>query len=506
MIILFILYNKKHKGYRLDNTTKMKKVAIAFLVGLTLVLHLFTACDGMDDNYSSNPNLRLDFSTDTLSFDTVFATVGSTTRQLMIYNRNNEPLNIESILLASGGNTGFRLNVDGRKGDAFNRIGILEKDSLYVFVEVTVDPSDADQPLLLEDSIVFTVNGIQQSVVLEAYGQNVNLYKGGHTFDTDTHLTSTRPYLVYDSLVVAPGATLSIAPGVTFYMHDKANLVVYGTLKSEGRQEAPVVFRGDRLDFILNDILPYDRTPGQWGGIFFKAESFDNVMQHTIVRNGTTGLTFLTSTPDRPKMTVNHSQITNMDGNLFSAINCNIEIANTELSNATGAVAALIGGDYRFTHCTLANYMSLRPRNDTILSLVLSNILPDKQPCSLKAVFENSIIDGSYKEELLLSPGGGAPFDYLFNACVLKTKEKGDAHYPQSILVKQSPSFRQTGGKGNKYCFDFRPDSATTAGVGKADISISRQYPVDRLGVDRLTSPNGPCMGAYEFVPHEEEE
>lgn len=505
MIILFILYNKKHNGYRLNNTTEMKKIAIPFLIGLTLVLNLLTACEGMDDNYSSNPNLRLNFSTDTLSFDTVFTTVGSTTRQLMIYNRNNEPLNIESILLASGGNTGFRLNVDGRKGDSFNRIGILEKDSLYVFVEVTVDPNDADQPLLLEDSIVFTVNGIQQSVVLEAYGQNVNLFKGGHTFEKDTRLTAQRPYLVYDSLVIAPGVTLSIDPGATFYMHDKANLVVYGTLKSGGTREAPVTFRGDRLDFILHDILPYDRTPGQWGGIFFKSESFDNVMEHTIVRNGTTGLTFLTSTPGRPKLAMANSQITNMDGNLFSAINCAIEVTNTELSNATGAVAALIGGDYRFTHCTLANYMTLRPRNDTIHSLVMSNVLPDKQPCGLKVVFENSIIDGSYKDELLLSPDAGAAFDYLFNACVVKTKEKEDSHYTQSFLVEKSPSFRQTGGKANKYCFDFRPDSAITVGVGKADLSISRQYPVDRLGVDRL-SGNGPSIGAYEFVPHDEEE
>ena len=503
---MFILYNKKHNGYRLNNTTKMKKIAIPFLIGITIVLHLLTSCEGMDDNYSSNPNLRLNFSADTLSFDTVFTTVGSTTRQLMIYNHNNEPLNIESILLASGGNTGFRLNVDGRKGDSFNRIGILEKDSMYVFVEVTVNPGDADQPLLLEDSIVFTVNGIQQSVVLEAYGQNVNLFKGGHTFDKDTHLTAERPYLVYDSLVVAPGANLTIAPGATFYMHDKANLVVYGSLKSGGTREAPVTFRGDRLDFILNDILPYDRTPGQWGGIFFKSESFDNILEHTIVRNGTTGLTFLTSTPDRQKLAMNNSQITNMDGNLFSAINCSIRIANSELTNATGAVAALIGGDYRFTHCTLANYMSLRPRNDTIPSLVLSNVLPDKQPCGLKVVFENSIIDGSYEDELLLSPGAGAAFDYLFNACVVKTKEESDDHYKQSFLVKRSPSFRQTGGKGNKYCFDFRPDSATTVGVGKADLSVSRQYPVDRLGVNRLSASNGPSIGAYEFVAHEEGE
>ncbi|MDY6004532.1 MAG: hypothetical protein SPJ02_03170 [Parabacteroides sp.] len=55
---------------------------------------LFPACDQLEEHYSTNPNLRLDFSTDTLAFDTVFTTVGSATRQFMIYNRNQEPLDI----------------------------------------------------------------------------------------------------------------------------------------------------------------------------------------------------------------------------------------------------------------------------------------------------------------------------------------------------------------------------------------------------------------------------
>lgn len=96
-------------------------------------------------------------------------------------------------MLASGEATGFRMNVDGRKGSSFNNVGILANDSMYVFVEVTVDPNGGNQPLLIQDSVLFTVNGIRQSVLLEAYGQDVNLYKGGVTI---TKILSSRPIVL----------------------------------------------------------------------------------------------------------------------------------------------------------------------------------------------------------------------------------------------------------------------------------------------------------------------
>ena len=191
----------------------MKRLTITLFILATLLLNMLPACDGLDDHYSTNPTYRLSFSTDTLAFDTIFSTIGSTTRQFMIYNKNSEPLSIESIMLASGEATGFRMNVDGRKGSSFNNVGILANDSMYVFVEVTVDPNGGNQPLLIQDSVLFTVNGIRQSVLLEAYGQDVNLYKGGVTITKDSILTANRPYLIYDSLVIAKGVSLNIEKG-----------------------------------------------------------------------------------------------------------------------------------------------------------------------------------------------------------------------------------------------------------------------------------------------------
>ncbi|EJW99407.1 hypothetical protein EVA_12486, partial [gut metagenome] len=120
------------------NYTNMRRFSIHFFILTIIASVMMQACDGLDENYSTNPTHRLSFSTDTLSFDTVFSTIGSATKQFMIYNHNSDPLNIESIMLASGEATGFRINVDGRKGSNFNNVGILAKDSLYVLVEVTV--------------------------------------------------------------------------------------------------------------------------------------------------------------------------------------------------------------------------------------------------------------------------------------------------------------------------------------------------------------------------------
>lgn len=498
----------KPYSYRLSRMDTIKKLAAPLLLLCLMALNLLS-CDGLDENYSSNPNHRLSFSVDTLSFDTVFTTIGSATKEFMIYNRNDRPLLISEILLASGEETGFRINVDGRKGDHFQNVRIQANDSLYVFVEVTVNPNASNQPLLVDDSILFTTNGVRQSVRLEAYGQNVNLYKNGLVLTQDTHFTAERPYLIYDSLVISPNVTLNIDPGVTFYMHDTAKIVTHGTLIAQGTREAPIVFRGDRLDFILDDLLPYDRTPSQWGGIFFRSESFHNKMDHVIVRNGKTGLTFEKSSPDESKLQLSNSQITNMGENLFFALNCQIEVTNTELTNAGGGVVVLVGGEYRFVHCTLANFMTLEKRLTPCLTMA-NNANQESYP--LKAAFDNCIIDGSFdagkeehKGELLLSIGDDTPFEYRFNHCVIKTKGSDNDHFKEVLFTNASPSYQLRGGEKNKYRFDFRPDSLTTLGVGKADISVTQHYPADRYGINRLTD-NGPAIGAYEFVPKEEEE
>ena len=50
----------------------MKKITLLILGLLSLFSLIGTSCDGLDEHYSTNPNYRLSFSVDTVSFDTVF--------------------------------------------------------------------------------------------------------------------------------------------------------------------------------------------------------------------------------------------------------------------------------------------------------------------------------------------------------------------------------------------------------------------------------------------------
>ena len=490
-----------------------------FSLFFILLFSILFGCSDLD-NYSTNPNRRLSFSVDTLSFDTIFSTLGSTTKQFMVYNPNKEALKIESIRVANAGQSGFRINVDGRKGDSFQGIDIWGKDSLYISVEVTINPTGVNRPVVIEDSILFFTNGVKQSVLLQAYGQDIHLIKGGVVYTSDTTLDGDLPYLVYDSLVVAEGATLTIAPGTTIYMHHNAGITVAGTVKAVGSQEKPIVIRGDRSDYIpLVDMnLPYDLIPGQWKGLFFQASSFDNEFDYVTVRNGMTGLTFYESTPERLKIRINNSQFTNMDSTVFSATNCYIDVINSELSNAALSTVALTGGKYHFIHCSIVNYKRLgnsRERPCLLLADYIENGAKTSLPLQ-QAFFDNCIIDGSWSADSTKQYGGeisfisqsqdvtgnDKTFNYRFTSCLIKTARVESDRFVQCLFVK-SPAYLKIGAKEDGYAFDFRLANKS-AGIGAANRSISEIYPVDRYGVNRLSSDTGPSVGAYEYVYQEE--
>ena len=511
-----------------------------FIVWITgLLIAGITGCNDIND-YSVSPNHLLAFSTDTLSFDTVFTTVGSTTGYFMIYNRNSEALKIERIVLAGGGRNGFRINVDGRKGDSFTNIPIWKNDSLYVAVEVTVNPNDENSPFVLYDSVVFVTNGRSQHVLLEAYGQNAYILKGGTIFAGDTVLTADRPYLVYDSLYVPDGVTVEVTQGTSFYMHKGAKWLIDGTLKTYGTQNEPVVFRADRLNN-FSTTLSYDQISAQWDGLYFGASSFDNELNYTLIRNGISGLTFEESTPDRKKIDIRQSQITNMDGNVLSAVNCHIEASNTEFSNASEYLVMLLGGKYQFAHCTMANYMqpAMMSHNSIrfIQALTLGDhvIYPDENNGEedlhpyplLQAFFDNCIIDGNlppdttrrYHGEIMFSTdsefidGNDEQFNYRFNHCVVKTKNIDNDRFKEVLFVENpkvaNTKYFKSDGKNEEdnydYIYDFRL-ADESLGIGKADRIISEQFPTDRYGIDRLTTEFGPSIGAYEYVSQENDE
>ena len=513
-----------------------KKCFIAWATGF--IITMMVGCDDFD-NYSVSPNHLLSFSMDTLSFDTVFTTIGSTTGYFMIYNKNDEALKIDKVVLASGGQSGFRVNIDGRKGDSFNEIPIWKNDSLYVAVEVTVDPNNDNTPFVIYDSIVFITNGRVQSVLLEAYGQNAHILRKGITFAHDTTLTAERPYLVYDSIMIPEGITVNIEKNTSFYMHKNAKWLIDGTIKTNGTQDEPVTFRGDRLNN-FSTTISYDRIAAQWNGMFFGASSFDNELNYTMIRNGISGLVFKESTPDKKKIDIRSSQITNMDGSILRAINCHIEASNTEFSNASDSVIALSGGKYQFTHCTMVNYMPTSMNSKPCLTLADYVNYGDEDKKDIRkfplqqAYFDNCIIDGrlsadttkkysgaiAFLTDSANMGGNDGQFNYRFNHCIIKTAKVTGERFNEVLFVKNTreenkeeyvryikSDVKIKGDKDNKndFIFDFRLANES-AGIGKADRSISEQYPTDRYGINRLTSYSGPSIGAYEYVPQEEEE
>jgi hypothetical protein len=372
--------------------------------------------------------------------------------------------------------------------------------------------------------VIFITNGVRQSVLLEAYGQNAHILRGATVFDKDTTLVADRPYLIYDSIKIAENVTVNVEKGVTFYMHNNAKWKIDGTIKTHGTKEEPVTFRGDRLG-AFNSVTTYDKIWAQWDGLFFGSASFDNEMTYTMIRNGVSGLIFKESVSDRKKLTLNDCVITNMGESGIYAVNCNIEAVNMELSNAGNYLLMLTGGKYRFIHCTIANYMPSVSGNPMriypTLSLsdnlkFLSNDDNRKFPV-LQAFFDNCIIDGGNSTtdnrallggEIQFSTdeadlyGDDDNFNYYFNHCFIKTKDISNSRFIDCLFEK-SPTYikSEATNKDNKsdFVFDFHLADASV-GIGKADRSISELYPVDMDGVNRLASPTGPSIGAYEYV------
>lgn len=476
----------------------MKIFQILFVV-LTCIASILTGC--MEDNFSTNPNDRLSFSSDTIRFDTLFTTIGSSTARLMVYNAHSKTINIESISLRSSGSSGFRINVDGIKGTKFQNIEINKKDSLYIFIEVTVRTTSQDQPIRNEDWIEFEYNGIRQQILLEAYGQDVIIWRGKR-IDQDTIITANKPLLVYDSLVIEPDVRLELLPGTRFFFHDKARVIVRGSIVANGTYENPILFRGDRTDNLFND-LPYDEVSGTWDGIHFESSSYNNLFVQTRIRGTSSGIRFDSSSVDPIKAKFEGSILKNSKGDLLVAENVRLEAVNCEFSNAGGALVRLLGGNYRFTHCTIVNLYPLGSVSSRAvhLSNYKNNQSGNATPLPLiQAEFNNTIIWGKHNIEVHLdwittnSPDT-TPSAHLFNHCLIKANGTDDDDFI-STLWNENPLFKQIGNQ-SKYKFDFSLQETSPArGAGHSVFAID--HPFDLTGAYR--SPGRVDLGCYQYV------
>lgn len=489
----------------------MNNMRINILNGCLILFCLLMSVGCNDElQYASSGNARLTFQKDTVKFDKVFTTIGSSTIITKVYNKTNEHQLIRQLSLANANHSGFRVNVDGVSGTSFENIEIRKKDSLYVFIEVTVDPQNKKQPVLIKDSLVFQLNnGIKQDMKLYAYGQDVIILKG-KTIDKDTTFTDERPILIYDSLRVNKGFTLTLNSGVELYFHDKIDCKVHGTLKANGTLENPIIFAGDRQDRLFS-YLPYAKVPGQWGGVRFYKESFNNHLNYVDIQGGIYGIKCDSSNVSKEKIKLENSIVHNVSENILSMTSCKSFIGNSELTNSGETTVELIGGESQFLHCTIANFMEWGTRKG--VAVAVYNVKNEIDYPLLDAQFTNCIITGFSSDEL---SGGSSdketvPFNYLFTYSLVNTKLNSSSpnysalltHYPNVVWddIKTSEYNRSKNflhiNKDRKFRYDFRLVEKSPA-RNIASLTEANQYSLDRLGRDRI-SAGQPDAGCYQF-------
>ena len=472
------------------------------LIVLTTLVVIFFSCER--EGFITQSDAALRFSLDTLYFDTVFTTLSTVTKSFTIHNPHKEFIRISSLRLAKGNNSVYRINLDGIPGTDFSDIEIPPKDSIYVFVEATLDPNNNDDILLQQDSIVTETNGNIQDVDLVAWGQDVHMLRR-EIIATQTWVND-KPYLIIDYAIVDSSEVLTMDPGVRVYLHRDAIFAVGGTLIANGEKDLPVTFAGDRLEKFYEDI------PGQWGGIWFFAGSKDNYLNYTNIRSGNFGVIVDTFMNDNPTLEIANSTIQHMSSVGLLARGARVKGVNNVISNCgSSALALTIGGRYEFYHCTVANsgtygvsrkepsvYMSnYYFYNDTLPSgsVVQKAEIRDIE----KAYFGNCIIWGSLGNELIIDkyPDGGV-LDYLFENCLGKfdpaevtiTEDK----FP-GLINLEDPKFISW----KEY--DFQLDTLSPAKDAGLE-SIGFQFPTDLNGADR-TEDGKPDLGAYERIEGE---
>ncbi len=487
----------------------MRQIPILIFLFLLIVSFSIFSCRKHDE-ISTDSGLKLSFSSDSVVFDTVFSSLGSATRQLMIYNNNKERINIGSIRLGNANNSPFRINVDGKPGTQIYDIEIPGNDSLYVFLRVTIDPADQQNPFVVEDDLMFETNGNSQQVKLVAWGQDAiyivadQQIAGFPPFKIvadsleTTVWTAEKPYVVYGYALINSYGTLRIEAGAHIHFHDQSGLWSYseGQLIVDGTAESPVLFRGDRLE--SSDGLDYRHVPGQWDRIWLMEAraGADHQISHAIIRNGYIGIqaeSFLK--PTEAALRIDNTIIENHTGvGIFSRLYA-IEAKNTVIANCGNYALALTGGgDYRFVHTTIANNWSLSVRNNP--SIFFNNFLLDSSNNPVAIPFQfamgNSLIYGSNSEEFNYEFVSSADTNYVFENCLIKT-ERRIADWPGFVnsIANENPLFK------DYVNFNYKPDTLSPV-IGKGKPEFAQEVPFDLDGVSRTESPD---LGAYQFVP-----
>jgi hypothetical protein len=477
-----------------------------FFLFVCLFVALFSC---KKDRTLTDSSATISFSQDSVLFDTVFTTIGSTTRAIRVVNKNSQKINISTIMLEKGSGSNFSLNVDGVKGKEVREVEILAKDSIYIFIQVNVNPTSQNTPLVIQDKIIFNVNGNVQSVALEAWGQDAyyhfpdraiqfqNGFLPYSLISPSTNTTVTwnndKPHVIYGWLVVDSLQKLIINQGVKVYLHKGAGLWVYrfGCLQVNGVKGNEVIFQGDRRE------ADYADEPGQWDRIWINEGRTDNYINYAIVKNSYIGVQTeviaTTSQPGRLKLT--NTVIRNCSKWGLYAVAYNIWGANNVISNCKEQCANLtLGGKYTFLHNTFANYFAQDGGRGGQACVHVDNFIGSTANHLDSAYFGNCIIDGSQANELDLKTVSSVNANIEFDNCLMKTATITAANSTNNVF-NQASNFKAVAD------YDFRLNSGSKArGIGSSTIIPINPVLNDDLHGNSRTS--GPIdAGALQYVP-----
>lgn len=506
---------------------------------LLLLLFLWGSCRKDFETVPSSGNLE--FSRDTVYLDTVFTNIGSSTYNLRVYNRSNDDIGIPTIRLREADASKYRLNVDGLAGTSFDDITVLAKDSIFIFIETTVDIGDFtanNDQFLYTDAIQFDQGPNQQQVELVTLVQdavflfperfndgstetlilgegteNETEIEGFFLDDTQLGFSNQKPYVIYGYAAVGANKTLTVDAGARIHFHRDSGLIIgnQGSLQINGALstdqeilENEVVFEGDRLETAFADV------PGQWGAIWLTEGSTNNRIEHATIKNGSIGL--LVDSNDgngNPTLVLKNSQLHNHANFGMLARTAIINTENTVFGSAGQSSLYLnVGGTYDFKHCTFANYFSKGFREFPTILIDNFAELEDNSIFArdlTMANFTNCIISGDNNLELFLLKAEEAAFNYNLKNCMLQFNDVtnqftdnalynfGNPVFYENLFLNEDADFLDP--HMNQFLIGLN-----SAAIGQGDLSTANEVPLDILGVSRTVSPD---LGAYQAVEFE---
>jgi len=472
---------------------------------------VLTSC--RDQQLTTSTDARLKFSEELVNFDTVFTSMGSSTRIIMVYNPNPNAVCISRVWWKNGKN--FFANLDGENNSSlWNDLQLFGGDSLYLFIRTEIDPYGDNQHPIEVDTLFFEVNGNRQYIAVQAYGMDVEKIVGPKHYKDGTTFTANKPYLVYDTIYI--DGALTIAEGATFYMHNNARMIVYGNVMAHGSQDRPIRFMGDRTDYLFPKV-PYRVASGQWGGLFLidttsHGSGFNYDLENVHLLSGQVGLScYCKSKEQLSHLIMHNARVHNMSSCGMVLENTHATISNVEISNCASYGLYLCGGNHRIEHLSVANYFGYpyttinihSAKRWDVAAVYIQASSTDGAPDT--TIMLNSIITGAVKPAFCIDSIPASGYAGRVAGCYLRCDSDSLIHQPwadHNVFAQDNDTvFKNTYYKYGEYIYyDFHLTEHSPARfIG---------LPLEQLQLDVKTDLDGnlrsieqPDAGCYTFIP-----